>query len=236
MLPESVSTVVGRDDFRFLHRTRCSAGCLDLQVSRLGHADNPLQSVEFRVLLEVQLEMLELPRPELLQVAVILGALRTDFERPAFVVRNQDPMVGRFLVFEQPLQGGRCREADVGHEQDARAHLPSIGFPAFANPQVVGRQSPRLFLQPLEASEGVRQAVAGTMSQQRADQTGQVARVGREAPALQPVLADLFLDLAIDDSVDGGLELLLSDFCMRVTVTLGSTVVRPLLDPCSTPH
>ena len=144
--------------------------------------------------------------PELLQVAVILDPLRPDLQRPALLVGDEEAVVGRLVVLQQAPQRGRGRDADVGHEQDARGDLAAVGLAALADEQVVGRQLGPLLLRPLDAAEGVRQAVALALPEQRLDQARQVARVRGQAPRLEPVLGDLLLDLAVDRRVDRGLD------------------------------
>ena len=111
-------------------------------------------------------------------------------------------MVERRVALQQAPQRGRGRDADVGHERHARLDLAAVGIATLADEQVVGRQLARLLPRPFDAAEGVRQPVARALAQQRLDQAREVARVRGQAARLEPVLRDLFLDLAVDGRVD----------------------------------
>ena len=198
---------------------------LDLQVARPGHADDSLQGVEPGVLLEVELQVLELPGPELLQVAVMLGPLAPTLSgRRSWSVTSRRWSIA-FVLLQQPPQRGRRREADVGHERHARLDLAAIGVALLADEQVVRRQfgpssSVRSTPRTCKATRRPRTA------QQRLDQSREVARVRRQASRLQPVLRDLLLDLAVDGRVDEGLD---SD--SRLPGSRDGRHTRPALDP-----
>ena len=96
----AVLAMMRGNHLRFDNRANDPPGDLDLQVARLGHADDLAQGIEPRVLLKVDLEMLELRGAELLQIAVIFVPLLADLERPALLVGDQEAVIGRLVVLQ----------------------------------------------------------------------------------------------------------------------------------------